>query len=154
MEPTFLVLFLIYGLFLSMTVFSIVKATYTLGMEDKDRIIDLFVIGIILYSFGFIPNFNYSLFQQLALAGSLIFVYLSVVRGRSFFGISNRGRLIDLFVIGVIIYLVDSIHPFSYSVDGFMLFSGSLIFTYGFIILLYKKFLEGYHESIGTGYSR
>lgn len=73
--------------------------------------------------------------------------FSSIIRGTFTLEREDRNRIIDLFAIGFIIYIVGINFFSNYLIPQPLALSGLLIFLYGFIILLYKTFIEGYRES-------
>jgi len=102
------------------------------------------------YKENWIGEINMEMFMLISFSIVVIVALVtlfSIIKLTLTFEKEDRNRIVDLFVIGLIIYIVGMIHPSNYAVPNILALSGSLIFLYGFVILLYKKFIEGYQES-------
>jgi len=76
-----------------------------------------------------------------------VIAFILIIRSTFTLEKEDRTRIIDLLVIGAIIYLVHMIIPTHSTIYKPTALAGFLIFLYGFIILIYKKFQEGYRGS-------
>ena len=84
----------------------------------------------------------------LSIGVAAIIAFILIIRSTFTLEKEDRTRIIDLLVIGAIIYLTHMImSSHSATCQQTTLFAGFLILLYGFIILIYKKFEEGYRES-------
>jgi uncharacterized membrane protein YgdD (TMEM256/DUF423 family) len=83
---------------------------------------------------------------------AVIVAFILIIRSTFTLEQEDRTRIIDLLVIGAIIYCTSIIMPPIMPTDSATSWPiveviGSLIFLYGFAILIYKKFQGGYRES-------
>ena len=78
--------------------------------------------------------------------GLYVLFLLTVIKSSLKLKHEDASRIVDLLLIGSILYLTQVI-PIKVPVNSVAL-SGFLIFLYGFIILIYKKFKEGLEDSI------
>jgi len=76
-----------------------------------------------------------------------VIAFILIIRSTLTLEKQDKNRIIDLLVVGAIIYLTHMIMPTYYTIYEPTALAGFLIFLYGFIILIYKKFQEGYRES-------
>ncbi len=75
--------------------------------------------------------------------------YRSIIKNTLTLKREDRNRILDLLIIGSIIYWMGlmSLPRVNDELSDMQLsLSGTLIFVYGFLILLYKKYKEGYEE--------
>lgn len=77
-----------------------------------------------------------------------ILFYRSIIKHTLTLKREDRNRILDLLIIGSIIYWMGlmSLPDANKLSDMQFTLSGMLIFVYGFLILLYKKYKEGYEE--------
>ncbi|HJH27012.1 MAG TPA: hypothetical protein C5S37_09650 [Methanophagales archaeon] len=76
-----------------------------------------------------------------------VIAFILIIRSTLTLEKQDKNRIIDLLVVGAIIYLTHMIMPTYSTIYEPTALAGSLIFLYGFLILIYKKFEEGYRES-------
>lgn len=76
-----------------------------------------------------------------------VIAFILIIRSTLTLEKQDKNRITDLLVVGAIIYLTHMIMPTYSTIYEPTALAGFLIFLYGFIILIYKKFEEGYRES-------